>query len=63
MAGALETIAYGVARGCTRAYLDVLEERKHGLEEVPNAEDRARADRIAAAVQRVLRSQQQGSTP
>lgn len=52
MATTLEGLAYAVARGAVRAYLDVMEERAHALEESPNEADRLRAQRFRDAVMR-----------
>lgn len=48
--GVLESIFYAIARGVTRAYLDVLRERSTAVEELPADADRARADKFRDAV-------------
>lgn len=50
----IEVIFYAIARGMTRGYLDVIKERSTQIEEAPNADDKARALRMRAAVERVL---------
>lgn len=53
MINPLETIAYAVARGAVRAYLDVLRESELAIEEVAKPADASRASRFRDAVQRV----------
>lgn len=46
----LEEIAYGIARGVVRAYLDVLTEAQHVTPEKPTELDLARRDKFRAAI-------------
>jgi hypothetical protein len=57
MAGALEAIAYGLARGAVRAWFDEMDARKLAEREVVSEEDLERARRFRAAVERVRREQ------
>ena len=53
MTGVLESLAYAIARGVTRAWFDVCAERKTAEVEKITDEDHARADRFADAIRGV----------
>jgi len=46
----IEALAYAVARGFLRAYLDFLAEQEKAVEEAPSDRDRLRARRFADAI-------------
>jgi hypothetical protein len=57
----LEKIAYALARGAVRAYLDVMAEGRKAVDEAPNDDDLAFADEFGGAIDRV-RSEDDVST-
>lgn len=59
----LEDIAYGIARGVVRAYLDVLTEAQHVIPEKPTDLDLARRDKFRAAIAASMHSAASAAGP